>query len=80
MTGSTSPVGRITCSTTSPPLRSSSYGPGVADMHSTCLSRFSNSSNERPVVHRAGQPEAVFDERQLAAVVAGVHAAHLRQA
>ena len=29
--GSTSPVGRITCSTTSPPTRCSSYGPGVAD-------------------------------------------------
>ena len=29
--GSISPVGRITCSTTTPPAFCSSYGPGVAE-------------------------------------------------
>ena len=33
---------------------------------------------QRPVVQRAGQAEAVLDQRHLAAVVAGVHAADLR--
>ena len=34
---------------------------------------------QRPVVERAGQPEAVLDQRFLAAAVAEVHAADLRQ-
>ena len=34
--------------------------------------------HQRPVVEGAGQPEAVIDERRLAALVAGVHAADLR--
>ncbi len=33
---------------------------------------------ERPVVHRRGQPEAVVDQRLLAAAVAVPHAVHLR--
>ena len=33
---------------------------------------------ERPVVERAGQPEAVLDERHFAAAVAGVHRPDLR--
>ena len=33
---------------------------------------------QRPVVERAGQAEAVLDERRLAAVVAGEHGPHLR--
>ena len=33
---------------------------------------------QRPVVQRAGQPEAVLDERQLAAMVAGEHPPDLR--
>ena len=35
---------------------------------------------QRPVVQRAGQAEAVLDQRHLAVVVAGVHAADLRHA
>ena len=34
--------------------------------------------HQRPVVEGAGQPEAVVDERQLAAAVAGIHPANLR--
>ena len=33
---------------------------------------------QRPVVHRARQPETVVDERQLAAAIAGIHPPHLR--
>ena len=42
--GSTTPVGRISCSTIRS-LRSSSYGPGVADMWTTWFRWPSNSSN-----------------------------------
>jgi hypothetical protein len=31
VTGSIRPVGRITCSVNTPPVRSSSHGPGVAE-------------------------------------------------
>ena len=44
--GSTSPVGRTTCSTTSPE-RSSSYALGVAETKMTCPARSSHSSNRR---------------------------------
>ncbi len=69
----------MTCSTTSPPVCSSSYGPGVAETKTTWLIFcFPLVELQRPVVERAGQPEAVLDQRRLAAVVAGEHAAHLR--
>ena len=42
--GSTRPVGRITCSTNSPPVRLSSYGPGVADRYTVWPIRSANSS------------------------------------
>jgi len=42
--GSTSPVGRMICSTTEPPDFSSSYGPGVALTNTTCGQIFSTSS------------------------------------
>ena len=45
--GSTSPVGRITWSVTSPAVRCSSYGPGVADMYRVCPIRSPNSSQVR---------------------------------
>ena len=80
MTGSTSPVGRMTCSTTSPPVFSSSYGPGVADRHRHVLHPpLELVELQRAVVERAGQAEAVLDQRLLAAAVAGEHAANLRQ-
>ena len=72
-------MGRITCSTTSPPVFSNSYGPGVAETKTTCLIRaFPFVEPQRPVVQRAGQAETVLDQRHLAVVVAGVHAADLR--
>ena len=44
-TGSMSPVGRITCSTKTPPVRSSSHGPGVAERKIVCGRMASHSSN-----------------------------------
>ena len=44
--GSTSPVGRTTCSTTAPAC-CSSYGPGVADTNTACGAIASNSSKRR---------------------------------
>ena len=43
--GSTKPVGRITCSTTSPFVFSNSYFPGVADRYTFCPTRSKNSGN-----------------------------------
>ena len=43
--GSISPVGRITCSTKTPPVRSSSHGPGVAETKTVCGRIASHSSN-----------------------------------
>ena len=42
--GSVSPVGRTICSTTTPPARASSYGPGVADTKTVCPARASHSA------------------------------------
>ena len=44
-TGSISPVGRITCSAKTPPVRSSSHGPGVAETKMVCGRIASHSSN-----------------------------------
>ena len=43
--GSIRPVGRITCSTNTPPVRSSSQGPGVAETNTVCGRIASHSSN-----------------------------------
>ena len=45
ITGSNKPVGRMTCSTTSPPDCCNSYGPGVAETYTTSRIRRSNSSS-----------------------------------
>ena len=56
-----------------------SYSPGVADTNTICGVIERNSSKRlRAVVERAGQAEAVVDERLLARAVALVHAADLR--
>ena len=77
--GSMSPVGRMTCSTKTPPVRSISQPPGVAE---TCIGlrphRVPFLEAQRPVVHAGRQAEAVFGERRLAAEVAAIHAADLR--
>ena len=77
--GSIRPVGRMTCSTTTPPAFVSSYGPGVAETKTTCWTRcFPLLEVQRPVVERRRQAEAVRDEDLLARPVAGIHAADLR--
>jgi hypothetical protein len=43
--GSIRPVGRMTCSTKTPPVRSISHGPGVADTCTVCGRMPSHSSN-----------------------------------
>ena len=79
MTGSTSPVGRIICSTTTPPDCFSSYGPGVAETNSSWLTRaLPLLEVQRPVVERRRQPEAVGDQHFLARAIAVIHAADLR--
>ena len=45
--GSIRPVGRTTCSTNTPPVRSISHGPGVADTNTVCGRMASHSSNFR---------------------------------
>ena len=42
--GSSKPVGRMICSTTTPPQRSSSMSPGVAETNTTCFASDSHSS------------------------------------
>ena len=76
--GSTMPVGRTICSTTCEEwLRSNS--PGVAETKTQLRGdRHELVERLRAVVHRAGQPEAVVDERLLARAVALEHAADLR--
>jgi hypothetical protein len=70
----------MTCSTMSPPVFSSSYGPGVArDVHHPRDHR-SNSSNVSGRLSSAlGQAEPVVDEHGLARLVAVEHRADLRQ-
>ena len=72
-------MGRITCSTYLPPVFSNSYGPGRGrDVDHLLDPAFPFLEPQRPVVQRAGQAEAVLDQRHLAVVVAEVHAADLR--
>ncbi len=81
ISGSSRPVGRISCSATTPPTRAELPGrrrgrdvdpladPGVELLE-----------GERAVVESARQAEAELDQRLLAGAVAVVHAAHLRDA
>ena len=79
ISGSTRPVGLITCSATRLDLESSSSR-GVAETQTTSSSMPRNSSYLRGRLSRAlGQAEAVVDQGGLAAAVARVHRAHLRQ-
>ena len=79
VTGSTRPVGRITCSAKVPPVCSSSQLPGVAETYDRLRPHgVPLLEAERAVVHARGQAEAVLGERGLAPVVAAEHAADLR--
>ena len=70
--GSTSPVGRMTCSTTCAEC-SSSKAPGVADTKTHWGTRSTNSSKRSGRLSLAdGQPEAVLDQHVLAGAVPGV--------
>ena len=53
MTGSSKPVGRMICSTITPPARVSSYSLGVADTNTVCGVRVSHSSKRRGRLSRA---------------------------
>ncbi len=75
--GSTRPVGRMTCSTTLV-LCSSSHGPGVADSRIDLADPLGELLEaQRPVVHGRRQPEAVVDQGLLARAVARVLAPEL---
>ena len=78
--GSTSPVGRMICSTTTPSrqlqLEVARRGRNVDHLR---RERHELVELQRPVVERRRQPEAVLDERELARPVAVEHAADLRQ-
>ena len=77
--GSTSPVGRMICSTTAPCESRSSKSPGVAETLIICGTSDMNSSNWSGRLSSAdGQAEAVLDQRELAGAVAVVHPADLR--
>ncbi len=77
--GSIRPVGRITCSTKTPPASFISQWLGVAETRDGLRPhRVPFLEAQRPVVHARGQAEAVFGERRLAAEVAAEHAADLR--
>ena len=77
--GSSSPVGRMTCSTIWPE-RLRSYSPGVAETYTTWLSRgLELVKFQRPVVKGAGQPEAVVHQGGLPGPVPVVHGPHLGQ-
>ena len=76
--GSISPVGRTTCSTTCVDI-SSSYGARRGRHEHDLVDPLAELLEpQRPVVHRPRQPEAVLDERVLARPVALVLAVELR--
>ena len=77
--GSMRPVGRITCSTKTPPgaLHLPRAGRG-RDVHGLRPHGVPFLEAQRAVVQAGGQAEAVFGQRRLAAEVAAVHAADLR--
>ena len=77
--GSIRPVGRITCSANTPPVSFISHGPGVAETNDRLRAhRVPFVEAQRPVVDAARQAEAIFGERDLAAVVAARHRPDLR--
>ena len=73
------PVGRMTCSTKTPPvlLHLPAAGRG-RDVHGLRPHGLPLLEAQRAVVHAGGQAEAVFGQRRLAAEVAAIHAADLR--
>ena len=72
--GSTSPVGRITCSAVTPPERWTSRSDGVADTATSWRTRPSNSSALSGRLSSARRkPEPELDERLLARAIAPVH-------
>ena len=78
ISGSTIPVGRISCSATRVEWRSSQLPGRRGDHHELRHLREELVEAERPVVERRRKPEAEVDERLLARAVALVHAADLR--
>ena len=77
--GSMRPVGRMTCSTKTPPVCSISHFAGRRrDMHRLRPHRVPFLEAQGAVVEAGRQAEAVFGERRLAAEVAAIHAADLR--
>ncbi len=79
VTGSISPVGRITCSANTPCTRSISHGPGVAlTMDGLRPEALPLLELQRPVVEAGRQPEAELRQDGLARMVAPLHAADLR--
>jgi hypothetical protein len=77
--GSIRPVGRMTCSAKTPPACSSSHAAGRGrDGDGLRAHGVPFLEAQRPVVHAGGQAEAVFGQRRLAAEVAAIHAADLR--
>ena len=69
----------MTCSTKTPPVRSISQRAGRRrDMHRLRPHRLPFLEAQRAVVEAGRQAEAIFGERRLAAEVAAIHAADLR--
>src|SRR6184192_1600577 len=77
--GSTRPVGRMICSTTTPPESLSSSSPGVAETNRIRGTRRMNSSIRSGRLSSAEEPEAVVHERLLAGAVSFEHPAELGQ-
>ncbi len=77
--GSIRPVGRITCSTNTPPLSFSSQPLGVADTATDCGRIMSHSSNRSGRLSmQEGRRKPYLGQRRLAPEVAAEHAADLR--
>ena len=78
--GSTRPVGRMICSTTTPPRESQlELARGGGEVDHLRHQAHELVELERPVVQRGGQPEAVLDQGELARAVAVEHPADLRE-
>ena len=77
--GSISPVGRITCSAKTPPVCSSSHGPGVAETATVC-GRIASHSLKRSgrLSMQEGRRKPYSASVDLAAMVAARHRADLR--
>ena len=77
-TGSIRPVGRITCSTKTPPVRSSSQGPGVAETRRSAGAWTSHSSNFSGRLSMQDGRRKPYSARVDLRVVAAEHAVELR--